>query len=109
MAFPDVDPSFISIPPEECQPNENPVARRVVLKEITDSFDQPHLWYSTSEVIHALEIFIASGDELSESNTYRLALFTLKLVPHTQLFTVSDVPKIFILFNFICHFNWSQV
>lgn len=77
MSFPDVDPSFISIPPEECQPNENPVAGRAVLKEITDSFDQPHLWYSTSEVIHALEIFIASGDELSESNAYRLALFTL--------------------------------
>lgn len=77
MAFPDVDPSFISIPPEAFQPNENPVAGRAVLKEITDSFDQPHLWYSTSEVIHALDIFIASGDELSESSAYRLALFTL--------------------------------
>ncbi|PQQ08441.1 alpha-N-acetylglucosaminidase [Prunus yedoensis var. nudiflora] len=77
VSFPDVDPSFISIPPEECQPNENPVAGRAVLKEITDSFDQPHLWYSTSEVIHALEIFIASGDELSESNAYRYDLVDL--------------------------------
>ncbi|KAL6281186.1 hypothetical protein ACE6H2_018067 [Prunus campanulata] len=77
VAFPDVDPSFISILPEGCQPNENPVAGRAVLKEITDSFDQPHLWYSTSEVIHALEIFIAIGDELSESNAYRYDLVDL--------------------------------
>ncbi|XP_034216171.1 alpha-N-acetylglucosaminidase-like isoform X2 [Prunus dulcis] len=77
VAFPDVDPSFISIPPEAFQPNENPVAGRAVLKEITDSFDQPHLWYSTSEVIHALDIFIASGDELSESNAYRYDLVDL--------------------------------
>lgn len=55
VAFPDVDPSFIS----------------------TDSFDKPHLWYSTSEVIRALEIFISSGDELSGSNTYSYDLVDL--------------------------------
>lgn len=89
VAFPDVDPSFISIPPEECQPNENPVAGRAVLKEITDSFDQPHLWYSTSEVIRALEIFIASGDELSESNAYRLPFLLSTGNTYTTLYSVG--------------------
>lgn len=73
MAFPDVHPSFISILQERYNHYGKSVSRRVALEEITDSFEQPHLWYSTSEVIHALELFIASGDELSESNTYRLA------------------------------------
>lgn len=73
MAFPDVHPSFISILQERYNHYGKSVSRRVALEEITDSFDRPHLWYSTSEVIHALELFIASGDELSESNTYRLA------------------------------------
>lgn len=56
VAFPDVDPSLLS---------------RAIIKKITDSFDRPHLWYSTSEVIYALELFISSGDELSKSSTYR--------------------------------------
>lgn len=72
MAFPDVDPSFIARRPQGYHQNEKPSpSRRAVLKETTDSFERPHLWYSTSEVIHALELFIASGDELSDSNTYR--------------------------------------
>ena len=50
---------------------ENPMSQRSVIKNITESFDQPHLWYSTDEVIHALELFITSGDKLSRSNTYR--------------------------------------
>ncbi|KAA8540869.1 hypothetical protein F0562_024993 [Nyssa sinensis] len=78
VAFPDADPSFILIPQLSINggydQHSKPVLRRAVLKETTDSFDQPHLWYSTSEVIRALELFIASGDELSGSSTYRLAL-----------------------------------
>ncbi|KAK9925851.1 hypothetical protein M0R45_023115 [Rubus argutus] len=78
VAFPDVDPSFIARRPQGYHQNEKPlVSRRAVLKEITDSFERPHLWYSTSEVIHALELFIASGDELSDSNTYRYDLVDL--------------------------------
>uniref|UniRef100_A0A5B7BGJ5 Alpha-N-acetylglucosaminidase n=1 Tax=Davidia involucrata TaxID=16924 RepID=A0A5B7BGJ5_DAVIN len=81
VAFPDADPSFISIPQVSInggyQQHSKPVSRRAVLKETTDSFDQPHLWYSTSEAIRALKLFIASGDELSGSNTYRYDLIDL--------------------------------
>ncbi|XP_062169600.1 alpha-N-acetylglucosaminidase-like [Alnus glutinosa] len=77
VAFPDVHPSFISVLQERYNHYGKSVSRRVALEEITDSFDQPHLWYSTSEVIHALELFIASGDELSESNPYRYDLVDL--------------------------------
>lgn len=75
MAFPDVDPSFISVLHERYNHQRKSLSRRAAIEQITDSFDKPHLWYSTSEVIRALELFIASGDELSESNTYRLAFF----------------------------------
>ncbi|KAM6594141.1 hypothetical protein CsatA_001844 [Cannabis sativa] len=77
VAFPDVDPSLISIPQEKYSHYENQVSRRSMLKPITESFDQPHLWYSTSEVIRALELFLKSGDELSGSNTYRYDLIDL--------------------------------
>ena len=77
VAFPDVDPSFISLPHASIQQryhrNSKPISRRAILKEKTDdSYDHPHLWYSTSEVVRALELFIKSGAELSGSNTYRL-------------------------------------
>lgn len=74
VAFPDVDPSFISIAQifaPQHQKYSMVLSRRDSLKDLTDTFDQPHLWYSTSEVIRALELFIASGAQLSGSNTYR--------------------------------------
>ena len=84
VAFPDIDPSFIPTPklsmPRGFQPYGKAVSRRAVLKEITNSFEQPHLWYSTSEVIHALELFITSGDQLSGSNTYRLKFSDFRTV-----------------------------
>ncbi|XP_061369642.1 alpha-N-acetylglucosaminidase-like [Gastrolobium bilobum] len=70
VAFPDVDPSLISAQHEQSRHYSKPFSRTIIT-EITDSFDRPHLWYSTSEVIHALELFIASGNELSRSDTYR--------------------------------------
>lgn len=76
VAFPDVDPSIISVTQEKFQNHKKPVSKKAVLKSETSSYDQPHLWYSTSEVIRALELFIASGNELSASNTYRLASFS---------------------------------
>lgn len=75
MAFPNVDPSFIFVLHERSNRCGKFESRRATIEEITDSFDQPHLLYSTSEVIRALEHFIASGDELSESITYRLSFF----------------------------------
>lgn len=76
VAFPDVDPSLLSVQHEHSRPYGKPFSR-AVSKEITDSFDRPHLWYSTSEVIYALELFISSGDELSKSSTYRYDLVDL--------------------------------
>lgn len=60
VAFPDVDPTIYSL-----------FSKRNSLKDEDESFDKPHLWYSTSEVIRALELFIEGGKELSSSNTYR--------------------------------------
>lgn len=81
VAFPDIDPSFIPTPklsmPGGYHRYGKSVSRRTVLKEITNSFEQPHLWYSTSEVKDALGLFIASGDQLSGSNTYRYDLVDL--------------------------------
>ncbi|KAG2679038.1 hypothetical protein I3760_11G031700 [Carya illinoinensis] len=62
VAFPDVDSSFIFVPHERSNRYGKSESRRAAIEEVRDSFDQPHLWYSTSEVIRALELFIASGD-----------------------------------------------
>ncbi|MBA0633965.1 hypothetical protein Godav_029879 [Gossypium davidsonii] len=77
VAFPDVNPSLISSPLEMYPHNGKPTSRRAVLREKTNAYEQPHLWYSTSEVIKALELFIASGNELSASNTYSYDLVDL--------------------------------
>lgn len=79
VSIPDVDPSLISVLHERYNHQGKSVSRRAAIEEITDSFDQPHLWYSTSEVIHALELFISSGDELSERNSYRYDLVDLSV------------------------------
>ncbi|KAI4336089.1 hypothetical protein L6164_014661 [Bauhinia variegata] len=76
VSFPDVDPSLISVQHEHSLHYAIPNTRTVI-KEVTDSFDRPHLWYSTSEVINALKLFIASGDVLSSSNAYRYDLVDL--------------------------------
>ncbi|KAI3499382.1 hypothetical protein L1887_35181 [Cichorium endivia] len=68
VAFPDVDPSFLS---------RNSFLNKKSLKDTDETFDKPHLWYSTKEVIRALQLFIEGGDELSESNTFRYDLVDL--------------------------------
>ncbi|CAN0900705.1 NAGLU [Linum grandiflorum] len=77
VAFPDVDPSFISTPLEKNLDDAKPALRRSILQQGSGSYEQPHLWYSTSEVVHALKLFISCGDELSGSNTYRYDLVDL--------------------------------
>lgn len=87
VAFPDIDPALISLPKVFVRQgyddgrydvNIKPISRRAFLLERMDaSYDQPHLWYSTSEVVCALELFIKSGDELSGSDTYRLVFHRL--------------------------------
>ncbi|KAF2311400.1 hypothetical protein GH714_022302 [Hevea brasiliensis] len=77
VAFPDVDPFLISLRHKRYHHNGKPISRRAVLKENSDSYDHPHLWYSTSEFLRALEFFITSGEELSGSNTYSYDLVDL--------------------------------
>lgn len=76
VSFPDVHPNSIST----LQTVLNDVherygkryLRRAILEEPNDSYDKPHLWYSTSEVIHALKLFLESGNQLSDIRTFRL-------------------------------------
>ncbi|XP_072090950.1 alpha-N-acetylglucosaminidase [Arachis hypogaea] len=76
VSIPDVDPSLISGQQNGFLKYGKPYTKTFI-REITDSFEQPHLWYPTSEVIHALELFLCSGDELSRSNTYRYDIVDL--------------------------------
>lgn len=72
VAFPDVDPSSISVLPEGSDQHGKLGSSIESLRDAM--FDRPHLWYPTSEVIRALKLFIGGGDQLSHSNTYRLTL-----------------------------------
>ncbi|KAI3870694.1 hypothetical protein MKW92_003699 [Papaver armeniacum] len=80
VSFPDVDPSFISL--EETSTTELPhglieqVSRRQS-KNVRNSFEQPHLWYSPADVIHALELLLANGAKLAEIQTYRYDIVDL--------------------------------
>ncbi|XP_028781748.1 alpha-N-acetylglucosaminidase-like isoform X2 [Neltuma alba] len=76
VAFPDVDPSLIAVQQEWPYHHGKPESRPVI-REVTDSYDRPHLWYSTSEVIRSLKLFISSGDKLSSSSTYRYDIVDL--------------------------------
>lgn len=93
VAFPDVDPFFISIAHKRVHHNGKPLSRSALMKSQTDSYDHPHLWYSTAEVIQALKLFIASGDELSASNTFRLAYVSFftnyRIFSNSCVFSVS--------------------
>lgn len=76
VAFPDVHPSAILMPEisEERSSmyfSQQLPKRRGSQKEIIDSYEKPHLWYSTSDVIRALVLFLENGDELSECQTFR--------------------------------------
>jgi alpha-N-acetylglucosaminidase len=73
VAFPDVNPNLVSMLQGSHHTDVKLVSRRAALIKNTDSYEHPHLWYSTTEVVRALELFIAGGDELSGSSTYRLA------------------------------------
>ncbi|XP_075480477.1 alpha-N-acetylglucosaminidase-like [Primulina tabacum] len=82
MYFPDADPNSISTSlhlPLSGQHNKNHqiLGRRAIYEQTSYSYTHPHQWYSTSEVIRALQLFIAGGDQLHESNTYRYDLVDL--------------------------------
>ncbi|XP_056175296.1 alpha-N-acetylglucosaminidase-like isoform X1 [Syzygium oleosum] len=77
VAFPDADPSSISFSQLRYHHYGKPLLRRAVLNEETGLTDHPHMWYSTSEVVRALELFLAGGDQLQSSDTYRYDLVDL--------------------------------
>ncbi|KAH0704579.1 hypothetical protein KY285_018857 [Solanum tuberosum] len=81
VSFPDVDPNSIStlqtVLNDVHEQYGKRYLRRAILEEPNDSYDKPHLWYSTSEVIHALKLFLESGNQLSDSSTYRYDLIDL--------------------------------
>ncbi|XP_073036418.1 alpha-N-acetylglucosaminidase-like [Primulina eburnea] len=82
MYFPDADPNSISTSlhlPLSGQHNKNHqiLGRRAIYEQTSYSYTHPHQWYSTSEVIRALQLLIAGGDQLHESNTYRYDLVDL--------------------------------
>ncbi|PHT31716.1 hypothetical protein CQW23_28053 [Capsicum baccatum] len=81
VAFPDVDPKSISTQQTVLNYTHDQYGklylRRATLEEPNDSYDKPHLWYSTSDVIHALKLFLESGYQLSDSSTYRYDLIDL--------------------------------
>lgn len=94
MSFPDVDPnsvltsSLLSLSGEHRHYNRLSL-RRAAYELTSYDYTHPHLWYSTSEVIRALQLFIASGDQLSESSTYRYRycvsfLFTTSFRVHSS-------------------------
>ncbi|KAL9226459.1 hypothetical protein vseg_002270 [Gypsophila vaccaria] len=60
----------------EHQENNHFILHRSLLESKT-SLPQPHLWYSTEEVIKALSLFLDAGKYLSESLTFRYDLVDL--------------------------------
>ncbi|KAL5995270.1 hypothetical protein ACLOJK_025328 [Asimina triloba] len=44
---------------------------------MSSDLPKPHLWYSTKEVIHALQLFLEAGDYLAGSLTYSIERFTM--------------------------------
>ncbi|XVE74203.1 hypothetical protein DITRI_Ditri11bG0179900 [Diplodiscus trichospermus] len=52
-------------------------SRRFLFQETSSDLPQAHLWYSNHEVVNALKLFLAAGNGLSGSLTYRYDLVDL--------------------------------
>jgi alpha-N-acetylglucosaminidase len=80
MAFPDVEPFVIQTTGLYTSTREETSvmsSNNIIVKDASDAYEQPHLWYDTSIVVHALELFLQYGDEVSDSNTFRYDLVDL--------------------------------
>ncbi|VAH53097.1 unnamed protein product [Triticum turgidum subsp. durum] len=81
VAFPDVEPFVIQTPGLYTRTSKNystmSSENSVVKDASNDAYDQPHIWYDTIAVIHALELFLEYGDEVSDSSTFRYDLVDL--------------------------------
>lgn len=74
VEFPDSNPSLEG--PQVLHVSENK-GSRLSLMETKSSSQVPHLWYSTKEVVKALELFLDAGSSLAEIPTYRYDLVDL--------------------------------
>lgn len=74
VAFPDVEPFVIQTQGLYMSYGKLYATRsskNYVKGTSNDAYEHPHLWYNTSVVVHALELFLQYGDEVSDSNTFR--------------------------------------
>ncbi|KAL0910940.1 hypothetical protein M5K25_019037 [Dendrobium thyrsiflorum] len=74
VQFPDFSPSQHGSQVLHISKNTN---SRFSFRETKSNSQEPHLWYSTKEVIEALKLFILAGTSLAESLTYRYDLVDL--------------------------------
>ncbi|XP_020107774.1 alpha-N-acetylglucosaminidase isoform X1 [Ananas comosus] len=80
VEFPDIYPFLEGSQPPQRRIKDLLLVKknhRFSLKETSNDLPQPHLWYSTKEVISALKLFLDGGNDLSESLTYRYDLVDL--------------------------------
>ncbi|WVZ87458.1 hypothetical protein U9M48_034093 [Paspalum notatum var. saurae] len=81
VAFPDVEPFVIETPGLYASARKmysSMSSKNHKVKDASiDEYEHPHLWYDTNAVIHALELFLQYGDEVSDSNTFRYDLVDL--------------------------------
>ncbi|XP_057978583.1 alpha-N-acetylglucosaminidase isoform X1 [Malania oleifera] len=75
VKFPDWDPSLKSRSEKTKaytihKPFTLPWNRRFLFEDAHFTLSQPHLWYSTQEVIGALRLFLDAGNDLAGSSTY---------------------------------------
>ncbi|XP_057978584.1 alpha-N-acetylglucosaminidase isoform X2 [Malania oleifera] len=100
VKFPDWDPSLKSRSEKTKaytihKPFTLPWNRRFLFEDAHFTLSQPHLWYSTQEVIGALRLFLDAGNDLAGSSTYRYDLVDLtrqalsKLANHEYLNAVT--------------------
>ncbi|XP_068641761.1 alpha-N-acetylglucosaminidase-like isoform X2 [Aristolochia californica] len=78
VAFPDVDPSFILIPKTSASGIKKHIVKQTSRISFSEgTFDWPHLWYPTSDVVRALELFLSSRTRFAKSQTFRYDLVDL--------------------------------
>ncbi|PNY05873.1 alpha-n-acetylglucosaminidase-like protein [Trifolium pratense] len=85
VAFPDVDPSLLSVEHKHSRPYGKPFSRAII-KEITDSFDRPHLWYDlvdlTRQVLakYANQLFYNVIEAYQSHDVHEVALLGQKFL-----------------------------
>jgi len=80
VAFPDVEPFVIQtqgLYKSYGKPYSTRSPKNYEKGTSNDAYEHPHLWYNTSVVVHALELFLQYGDEVYDSNTFRYDLVDL--------------------------------